>query len=53
MKIASEKPGLLYEHFDYWTELMTSDNNILKWSAIDIIGYISAVDKDNKELSIN
>ncbi len=53
VKIASEKPGLLYEHFDYWTELMTSDNNILKWSAIDIIGYISAVDKDNKELSIN
>ncbi len=48
LKIASEKPELLYEHFDYWTELMTSDNNILKWTAIDIIGYLSAVDKDNR-----
>ncbi len=48
VKIASEKPELLYEHFDYWTELMISDNNILKWSAIDIIGYLSSVDKDNR-----
>lgn len=48
LKIASEKPEQLYEHFDYWAELMTSDNNILKWTAIDIIGYLSAVDKDNR-----
>ena len=48
LKIGSEKPELLYEHFDYWVELLSSDNNILKWTAIDIIGYLSAVDKDNR-----
>ena len=48
LKIGSEKPEQLYEHFDYWAELMTSDNNILKWTAIDIMGYLSAVDKDNR-----
>ena len=48
VKIASENPEQLYEHFDYLAELMKSDNNILKWTAIDIIGYLSAVDKDNK-----
>lgn len=48
LKTGSEKPEQLYEHFDYWAELMTSDNNILKWTAIDIIGYLSAVDKDNR-----
>ena len=41
LKIGSEKPEQLYEHFDYWAELMTSDNNILKWTAIDIMGYLS------------
>ena len=48
LKIGSEKPEQLYEHFDYWAELMTSDNNILKWTAIDIMGYLSAVDTENR-----
>ncbi|MPN41256.1 hypothetical protein SDC9_188798 [bioreactor metagenome] len=48
LKICSQNPEQLYEHFDYWVELMASNNNILKWTAIDIIGYLSAVDKENK-----
>lgn len=28
--------------------MLKSDNNIFKWTAIDIIGYLSTVDKDNK-----
>jgi hypothetical protein len=48
VKIGSEKPELLYEHFDYWVKLMASDNNILKWTAIDIIGYLSAIDEENR-----
>ncbi|MGI6047436.1 MAG: hypothetical protein ACOYEG_05435 [Petrimonas sp.] len=48
VKIGAENPELLYEHFDYWVELLESDNNILKWTAIDIIGYLSAADKDNQ-----
>lgn len=48
LKIAKENPEQLYEYFDYWVELMRSDNNILKWTAIDLIGHLSAVDKDNR-----
>ncbi|NLL27439.1 MAG: hypothetical protein GX259_01450 [Bacteroidales bacterium] len=48
LKIAKENPEQLYEYFDYWVELMRSDNNILKWTAIDLIGYLSAVDIDNR-----
>lgn len=48
VKIGAENPELLYEHFDYWVELLSSDNNILKWTAIDIIGYLSVADKDNR-----
>ena len=48
LKIGSENPEQLYEHFDYWAKLIKSNNNILKWTAIDIVGYLSAVDKDNR-----
>jgi hypothetical protein len=48
LKIGSNNPELLYSHLDYWIKIMGSDNNILKWTAIDIIGYISAIDQENK-----
>lgn len=48
LNIGADSPELLYDHFDYWTKLMKSENNILKWTAIDIVGYISSVDKGNK-----
>ncbi|MDP4188300.1 MAG: hypothetical protein Q8907_13610 [Bacteroidota bacterium] len=48
LKIASCTPELLYEYFDQWTILMKNKNNILKWTAIDIIGYLSRVDKEDK-----
>lgn len=48
LKIGSQNPKQLYQHFDYFAELLTSDNNILKWTAVDLIGYLSVVDKDNK-----
>jgi hypothetical protein len=48
LKIALEKPEQLYPHLDVWTNLMTGDNSILKWTAIDIIGYLSAVDSENR-----
>jgi len=48
LKTGAEKPGLLYEHFDYLIKLLDDKNNILKWTAIDIIGYLSSVDKENK-----
>ena len=48
IKIGKSDPKLLYEYFDFWTNLITSDKNIIKWTAIDILGYISPVDKANR-----
>ena len=48
LKMGKETPELLYGYMNDWRKLLKSENNILKWTAIDIIGYISAVDKDNK-----
>jgi len=48
LKIGAESPGQLYAYFDYWRDLLSGTNNILRWTAIDIIGYLSAVDKENK-----
>ncbi|MDR2038836.1 MAG: hypothetical protein LBQ60_13010 [Bacteroidales bacterium] len=45
---AIEDPVSLYPYFNYWTTLVSGTNNILKWTAIDIIGYLSAVDTDDK-----
>jgi len=48
LRMGATTPEPLYEHFDHWTKMFSSNNNILKWTAIDIIGYISAIDKNNK-----
>jgi hypothetical protein len=43
---AREDPGSLYPHARLFIELMDSDNSILKWTAIDIVGSLAAVDRD-------
>ncbi len=48
LKTGAGNPELLYDHFDHWTEMLKSSNNIFRWTAIDIIGYLSAVDRENK-----
>ncbi len=48
LQLAKDSPTFLYDYFDIWVEMMESENNILKWTAIDLIGYLSAVDKENK-----
>jgi len=52
LKIGATNPELLYDHFDDWSKMMTSSNNVLKWTGIDIIGYLSTIDKDNRTDSI-
>ncbi len=42
--IAREHPRQLYPYLGYFVDLMKSDNNILKWTAIDVVGYLSQVD---------
>ena len=42
------RPEAVYPHFDRFVELLKSQNKILKWTAIDVIGLLSKVDKENR-----
>jgi hypothetical protein len=46
--ISKEDPGELYPDFDFFVELLDSENQIIKWIAIQIIGNLSKVDKKKK-----
>ena len=49
LRIFSEKnPKMLYSRMDFFVNLLDSENNILKWIAIDVIGNLSSVDSENK-----
>lgn len=48
LRIGAINPEMLYGYFNHWNEMMLSENNIFRWTAIDIIGYLSSVDADNK-----
>ena len=49
LRIISEKdPKLLYPKMDFFTRLLDSGNNILKWNAMDIISNLATVDRNNK-----
>ena len=48
LRVISEKnPQLLYPHMPFFADLLDSKNNILKWTAIDIIGNLTAADTDD------
>jgi hypothetical protein len=44
--IAKENPSRLYPHLDTFVKLLDGDNNVLKWTAIIIIGNLARVDKE-------
>jgi hypothetical protein len=46
--VAKKNPCQLSLHFPFFVKLLNSKNNILKWIAIDIIGYLSSVVKKNR-----
>ncbi len=48
LAMAKDNPAELYPHIDFFVELMRSENNVLKWTAIDIIGFLSKVDKGKR-----
>lgn len=49
LKMISERnPQSLYSQMDFYVNLLDGDNAILKWTALDIIGNLTAVDLDNK-----
>jgi hypothetical protein len=46
--ISATKPDTLYATFDFFANLLDSENNILKWNAIDILANLAAVDVEDK-----
>jgi len=48
VEIAEKNPELLYPHLEFFVKLSKGENNILKWNAIEIIGRLSYVDKENR-----
>jgi len=45
--ISRKRPVLLYPQIDFFIRLLDSDNNILKWNAIDIVANLTLVDSEN------
>ena len=46
--IAREDPSRLYPHMDAFVKLLDGDNNVLKWTAIIVIGNLARVDREKK-----
>jgi hypothetical protein len=50
--LSEENPAILYPYFSRFEELLDSNNNILKWNAIDILANLAAVDSSNRFASL-
>ena len=49
LRVISEKsPEILYSKMDFFIDLLDSENRILKWVAIDVIGNLTSIDSKNK-----
>lgn len=46
--ISEQRPHILYPSFEKFLPLLGSDNNILKWGAIIVIGNLATVDTEGK-----
>jgi hypothetical protein len=53
IRIVGERdPALLLPHFDLFAGLLDSDNNIMRWEAIHVIGNLAQVDSEERIESI-
>jgi hypothetical protein len=48
ISLSKNEPAALIPHFDFLIKLLDSSNNILKWTAIDILGFMSCVILNHK-----
>jgi len=46
--ISEERPELLYPKWDFFEKLLDSENNIIKWNAMDVIANLTRVDSRNR-----
>jgi len=42
--VSAESPTTLYHEFDFFANLLDSENKILRWNAMDILGNLTVVD---------
>ena len=46
--MSQKEPGKLYPKIDFFINLLESENNILKWNAIDVVANLASVDVDRR-----
>lgn len=46
--ISKTDPTILYSKMDFFMNLLDSENNIIKWIAMDVIGNLASIDSENK-----
>ncbi len=46
--ISERNPKRLYSEMNFFVNLLDSENRILKWTAMDVIGNLASVDSENK-----
>lgn len=46
--ISGKNPEMLYSRMEFFVNLLDSENNILKWTALDIIANLTTVDSHKK-----
>ena len=46
--VSDTRPELLYPRFDFFADLLDSDNKIMQWQAIYVIANLARVDSRNK-----
>jgi hypothetical protein len=46
--ISEKNPEILYPKMDFFINLLDSENKILKWNAMDVIGNLTSIDSKNK-----
>ncbi|MBL0019439.1 MAG: hypothetical protein IPP17_24160 [Bacteroidetes bacterium] len=48
LQIALRSPEFLYPHFSRWHQMLEGENQILQWTAIDLMGRLARVDRFGK-----
>lgn len=46
--ISVKRPDVLYPHIELFTEFLDSNNNVIKWEGIHLIGNLAVVDTEKK-----
>lgn len=46
--VSLSQPELLLPHWDFFINLLNSENSIILWNALDIIANLTSVDKEHK-----